>query len=91
MAKFSHDLFCVRNRCPLKGCKRFIAVDALGLILQVGVTVVNTTEREGGKQVLRRVKWMGKAVSRLSLIWFDGGLSGAPFMMWVMDVCHWVV
>jgi len=32
---------------------------------------------------------MGEAVSRLHLVWVDGGFDGAPFMRWVMDVCHW--
>ena len=40
-------------------------------------------------RVLRRVKQMGAQVSRLTTIWTDGGFDGAPFMMWVMDVCRW--
>ena len=48
-------------------------------------------EREGGKQVLNRVKAMGKGVSRLHTIWADGGFDGEPFMQWVMDVCRWIV
>jgi len=37
----------------------------------------------------KKVKQMGEAVSRLHLVWVDGGFDGAPFMRWVMDVCHW--
>ncbi len=48
-------------------------------------------EREGGKRVLKRVKRMDKAVFRLTTIWVDGGFDGAPFLMWVMDVCRWIV
>ena len=34
---------------------------------------------------------MGDAVSRLYLIWVDGGYSGSPFLIWVMDAFRWVV
>lgn len=75
----------------IKGRKRFLAVDTFGLGLRVLVTAASVGEREGGKGVLKRVKQMGKAVSRLTIIWADGGFDGAPFMMWVMDMCRWLV
>ena len=75
----------------IKGRKRFVTVDTLGLILRVLVTAASVGEREGGRKVLKRVKRMGKGVSRLHTVWVDGGFDGAPFMMWVMDVCHWIV
>jgi len=75
----------------IHGRKRFLSVDTLGLVLRVFVTAANVGEREGGKRVLKRVKKMGKAVSRLHTIWVDGGFDGEPFMMWVMDVCRWIV
>jgi transposase len=75
----------------IKGRKRFLTVDTLGLVLRVLVTAANVGEREGGKQVLQRVKQMGKGVSRLHTLWVDAGFDGSPFMMWVMDVCHWIV
>ena len=34
---------------------------------------------------------MGKAVSRLHTIWVDGGYDGKAFLIWVMDVCRWIV
>ena len=73
----------------LKGRKRFLTVDTLGLVVRVLVTAASVGEREGGKRVLKRVNQMGQAVSRLHTIWVDGGFDGAPFMQWVMDVCHW--
>jgi putative transposase len=75
----------------IKGRKRFICVDTLGLVLRVWVTAANVGERAGGKRVLKRVKRMDKAVSRLTTIWVDGGFDGAPFLRWVMDVCRWIV
>jgi transposase len=75
----------------IRGRKRFLCVDTLGLALRVVVSAASVGEREGGKQVLKRVKRMGKAVCRLTTIWVDGGFDGAPFLMWVMDVCRWIV
>lgn len=75
----------------LKGRKRFLTVDTLGLVLRVFVTAASVGERQGGKRVLKRVKRMDKAVSRLHTIWVDGGFDGNPFMIWVMDVCRWIV
>ena len=75
----------------IKGRKRFLTVDTLGLVLRVLVTAASVTEREGGKQVLKQVQQMGKRVSRLHTIWADGGFDGEPFMQWVMDVCRWIV
>jgi transposase len=75
----------------IKGRKRFMTVDTLGLVLRVLVTAANVPERNGGKQVLKRVKKMGNKVSHLTTIWADGGFDGTPFMIWVMDICRWIV
>jgi transposase len=75
----------------IKGRKRFMTVDTLGLVLRVLVTAASVGEREGGKQVLKKVKQLDKKVSRLTTIWVDGGFDGAPFMMWVMNFCRWIV
>lgn len=75
----------------IKGRKRFVTVDTLGLILSVFVTAASQTEREGGKVVLERLKKKGTRIARLHTIWGDGGFTGDTFMMWVMDLCHWVV
>lgn len=75
----------------IKGRKRFLTVDTLGLVLRVLVTAANIGEREGGRRVLQKVKQMGKKVSRLTTIWVDGGFDGVPFMQWVMNFCRWIV
>ena len=75
----------------IKGRKRFMTVDTLGLVLRVLVTAADVGERDGGKRVLKRVKQLGKSVARLTIVWADGGFEGAPFLMWVMDVCRWIV
>ncbi|MGV0108210.1 Transposase, IS4 family [Nostoc sp. DSM 114160] len=66
----------------IKGRKRFMTVDTLGLVLRVVVTAANVGEREGGKQVLKRVKQSHYKISRLTTIWVDGGFDGEPFMQW---------
>jgi len=58
-------------------------------VLRVLVTAASVGEREGGKQVLKRVEQM--KMCRLTTIWVDGGFDGVPFMQWVMDVCRWIV
>lgn len=75
----------------LKGRKRFMTGDTLGLVLRVLVTAANVGEREGGKQVLKRVKQSNQNISRLTTIWVDSGFDGGPFMQWVMNFCRWIV
>lgn len=75
----------------IKGRKRFLTVDTLGLVLRVFAAAASVGEREGGKQVLQRVHRMGTAVSRLHTIWVDGEFDGEPFMQWVINVCRWIV
>lgn len=76
---------------PIKGRKRLIAVDTLGVLLCVLVTAASRGERAGAKLLLERVQQMGHAVCRLAIIWADGGFGGEPFMKWVMDTCRWIV
>jgi transposase len=75
----------------IKGRKRFLSVDTLGLLICVFVTAASTPERDGGRQLLRRVHAMGHAMSRLLTIWADGGFDGSAFTEWVMDHCRWIV
>lgn len=75
----------------IKGRKRHLAVDTLGLVLRVLVTPASLPERQGAKQVLSQVQQLGDAVSRLHTIWVDGGYSGDLFGRWVMDTCRWIV
>ncbi len=75
----------------IKGRKRFLTVDTLGLVLSVLVTAASQTERDGGKAVLEKLKSKGKRNGRLHTIWVDGGFTGDSFLIWVMDFCRWVV
>lgn len=74
-----------------KGRKRHTVVDTMGLVLRVVVTAASVPERAGGKQVLTKVHEMGATVSRLSVIWVDGGYSGQPFLRWAMDSFRFII
>jgi len=64
----------------IKGRKRHLLIDTLGLVLGVVVTPADTTERDGGKAVLGRVLgWLAS----LRLLWVDGGYTGDTFANWV--------
>ena len=66
-------------------------MDTLGLVLRVVVTAASVPERAGGKQVLTKVREMGKSISRLSVIWVDGGYSGQPFLRRAMDTLRFII
>ena len=69
-----------------------ITVDYLGLVMRVLVTAANVPEREGRKKGLNQVKAITpERTNRLFLVWADGGYSGNPFLIWVMDILHWVL
>ena len=68
----------------VKGRKRHILVDVMGLLLCVLVHKANTQERAGAKRLLQRVKEKGFA--RLQLIWADGGYDGQPMRDWVFEL-----
>lgn len=71
----------------VKGRKRHILVDALGLLLMVVVHAANIQDRDEAKLVLARVR--GR-FPRLQLIWADGGYAG-KLVDWVKTVCHWML
>lgn len=64
----------------IKGRKRHLLVDTLGLILGLTVTPASTTERDGARMLLKRVlDWF----TWLRILWVDGGYSGEAFAQWV--------
>ena len=64
----------------IKGRKRHLLVDTLGLVLGVGLTPADTNDRNGSQALLRRVlAWL----IRTRLLWVDGGYSGSAFLNWV--------
>ena len=66
----------------IKGRKRHLLVDTLGLVLGVKVTTANTSERAGGRLLLSGLLgWL----CWLRLIWADAGYAGPAFAQWVRD------
>jgi len=64
----------------IKGRKRHLLVDTLGLVLGVEITPASTPERDGAQLLLGRILvWF----AWLRLLWVDGGYTGAAFAQWV--------
>jgi len=72
----------------IKGRKRHILVDTLGLLLTIAVTAASTQEREGARMVFARLNGSCKKLRR---IWVDGGYRGASLAMWVAERCRFVL
>lgn len=67
----------------IKGRKRHLLVDTLGLVLGVRVTPASTPEREGAKALLAPLLgWF----TWLRLLWVDGGYCGPAFAQWVQGL-----
>ena len=75
----------------IKGRKRHVIVDTLGLVMTVLVTAASKPERAGIKQAFEKLMKLKRQVARLYLVWADGGYSGQPFLRWAMDTFRLVV
>ena len=71
----------------VKGRKRHILVDTMGLLLIVLVHTANLQDRDGAKLVLAKAKL---CFTRLRLIWADGGYRGT-LVDWVLCTCSWIL
>ena len=69
----------------IKGRKRHLLVDTLGLVLVVVVHAAHIQDRDGAKLGLERLK---HKFSRLRLIWADGGYAG-QLVAWVRGLRVW--
>jgi putative transposase len=67
----------------VKGRKRHLVVDTLGLMVEVAVTPANVHDTKGGQKALSKMlRWMP---TRPDKLYVDGGYQGAPFAKWVKD------
>jgi putative transposase len=71
----------------VKGRKRHMLVDTLGLLLVVVVTVASVQDRDGARLVLRRLGGVGK---KLRTIWVDGAYRG-QLLAWVVAHCQFLL
>jgi len=67
----------------IKGRKRHILVDTLGLLLGIVVTPADTKERDGAQALLQRTLTV---FTWLRLLWADAGYAGPAFANWVRNL-----
>ncbi len=70
----------------VKGRKRHIVVDTLGLLIAVVVTPANVQDYHGAKPVLESVK---DRCPRLKVVWADGIYEKQWLIDWVRAECGW--
>jgi putative transposase len=75
----------------IKGRKRHIVVDTLGLLIVVVITAASVSEQAGAKQVFSKLDQIRDRFRRLITIWVDGGYRGQNFQHWVIDVYRWIL
>ena len=71
----------------MKGRKRHILVDTLGLVLEVVVHAADIQDRDGAKIVFKRIR---KHFKKLKLVWADGGYAG-KLIWWAHRYCGWTL
>jgi transposase len=72
----------------VKGRKRHVLVDTLGLLLSVYVTPANTSDHEGARRLLAGLKPLQP---RLELIWADSAYRGIRLATWCATEGAWRV
>lgn len=76
----------------VKGRKRFILVDTMGLLLAVKVTAASISEKAGAQLLLAKIhttRRLMKLCGRISLVWADGGYQGPDLAEWVAGLLGW--
>ena len=72
----------------MKGRKRHLLVDVLGMVLLVIVHAASIQEQDGAKQVFERIRGRHP---RLRLVWADAGYKVQGLLDWVQTTCAWVL
>ena len=76
----------------VKGRKRHLLVDTLGLVLMVVVTSAYESDKAGARKLFTQAKnRISASLTRLVCIWVDAGYQGEGFMKWVMDTYRWIL
>ena len=71
----------------IKGKKRHVLVDTLGLLLIIFVSAASMSDTEAGETVLSRAR---TKLNRLKLVWADEGYKQG-LVDWVRKMCHFVL
>ncbi len=72
----------------IKGRKRHVIVDVMGLLLAVMVHSASIQERRGFKLLSFKIRHL---FPKLKVIWVDGGYDGQPLKLWVQRWFNWLV
>lgn len=72
----------------VKGRKRHLGVDTLGLLLAIVVTAASVSDPAGARLVAEQLR--GR-FPRLRRLWADGGYAGAALAAWMLDIGGWVL
>nr|WP_222845435.1 transposase [Legionella genomosp. 1] len=72
----------------IKGWKRHLAVDVLGLVLAVVVHSAGIDESSGAKLLMRRLSVCFPGILK---VWADGGYSGNPLKEWFLSLFQCVL
>jgi putative transposase len=72
----------------VKGRKRQVLVDTLGLVLCVVVHSAQLQDRDGARLLFERIL---TRFPRLKLIWADGGYAGPKLGDWIKQLCRWAL
>lgn len=71
----------------VKGRKRHILVDTLGLLLKARVLTADIQDRDAAQMLFTEIK---DRMPRLRLVWADGGYRG-KLILWVAAHCLWIL
>jgi len=72
----------------VKGRKRHVLVDTLGLLLKVIVLSASVQDRDGAQMLFSQMRGV---LTRLQKIWADAAYAGPQLGEWVKATCHWVL
>ncbi len=72
----------------MKGRKRHLLVDVMGLVLLVIVHAASVQEQDGAKRVFEHIQGRHP---RLRLVWADAGYKVQWLLDWVQITCAWVL
>jgi len=76
------------NGKQVKGRKRHVLVDTLGLLLIVVVTAASLSDQAGARGIFKRMRGTGK---KLRKVWVDGTYRGTEWTSWVKEQYHIVL
>ena len=72
----------------IKGRKRHLLVDTLGMVLYVVVHTADIQDRDGARLLFDKIR---ARFPRLQLVWADGGYGGPKLGDWLKQTCRWVL